>query len=599
MTRGHKKSQFNRVRQLYSSEAGRWIMALVVSLLMVTAVYCAVKPCFMTIDDARLKYVFAGYSSGTPVESYLFSYFPLSFILSKLYTWMPEFHWYGFYQFGVIGLASALIGKTIYKVAYRKGIRPCWAVLLHVWVYLTAALISTILMHFEITAAMAGTAGVILLLGLDVEKDPLFCKITDFVFSILGIAASLVIQFNAFYAACCYLVVVLVFLLLKGNQDKKLKKSCYHFICYFLCLVVVVMGVLRLENNAKNTQEWQEYLAYNKYRVSFWDYPHISYKDNPALFEEMGWTESFYNMTQSMYFMDERFNQENLAKFTQRFSWFNFESLDQMTSTLYQTMKALFQSERLAVLQTGIMIAFTLLLLSLLCNKKWRLQYYPQILSSLCCVGGTYIIMLFLGAKGRLPLRALLASTIPCICVVTLLLLMIVPVNQRNTGKKAIRRVFVTVLAATWLLGMIWTYDKVINTDRAWRVDFTDGVLLMEEYVCNNPDKVFVYDHMGAQNYSVFSHYPDENYRPTNAFGWGSSYLHTPVYQEQLRINGLQSLTTKDLFQDNVYFIGHTARDFKNQLRAMLWEEYGPVLMRPVAEIGNIFKVYQFSKIQG
>ena len=236
--------------RLYSSEAGRWLMALAVSAVTLGVVFCFVHPVFMTIDDARLKYVYAGYSSGTPAASYLFSYYPLSLVLSKLYTWFPNFHWYGLYQFGVIGLSSALIGKTFYKIAWRKGIRISWAVLLHLWVYLTTALISTILMHFEITAAMAGTAGVVLLLGLDVEKDESVWKTVDLVFSIAGIAASFVIQFNAFYAACCYLLVAFVFLLLNGIRQGNLKKVCKHLLCYFVCFAVAVSGVKLVENHA-------------------------------------------------------------------------------------------------------------------------------------------------------------------------------------------------------------------------------------------------------------------------------------------------------------------------------------------------------------
>ena len=121
---GYRISGCNYAQEcwLYRTEKGRWLTALLVSLGMLVAVFAFIHPVFMTIDDARLKYVYAGYSTGEPVSTYLFSYYPLSLILSGLYKILPGIPWYAIYQFGVIGLGSALIGKTIYRIAYRKQI---------------------------------------------------------------------------------------------------------------------------------------------------------------------------------------------------------------------------------------------------------------------------------------------------------------------------------------------------------------------------------------------------------------------------------------------------------------------------------------------
>ena len=74
--------------------------------------------------------------------------------------------------------------------------------------------------------------------------------------------------------------------------------------------------------------------------------------------------------------------------------------------------------------------------------------------------------------------------------------------------------------------------------------------------------------------------------------------MFTPVYEEQLLLNGLQSLTTEDLFREDVYFIGYSSGSYSSQLYAMLCREYGQVEMTPVDQIGDAFVVYHFNKVQ-
>ena len=284
---------FKRIDKWCDKESLRWILSLSISFLMILTVFLCIHPAFMTIDDARLRYVFAGYASGTPVSSYLFTYYPLSWLLSLLYSWFPALPWYALYQFALIGLSCALIGKTIYKLGRKNHLRGVACVGLHMAAYLFVCLISTILMHFEITAAITGTAGVILLAGIDIEHDSCITQRLDALLSLGCILSCFIIQFNAFYAICCYLLVAVVFIVLKGIQSKKLKQTLKKLVLYLIFLVVGVASVKFIENMSKDTPAWEEYYKYNKYRVSFWDYPHIEYTDNPELFEEIGWSEPF------------------------------------------------------------------------------------------------------------------------------------------------------------------------------------------------------------------------------------------------------------------------------------------------------------------
>lgn len=580
---------------LYRTECGRLTTALVTSLGILIIVLLFIHPVFMTIDDARLKYVYAGYSTGEPVSTYLFCYYPLSLILSTLYRILPGIPWYALYQFGVIGLGSALIGKTIYRIAYRKKIPFFMAIVLHIGLYLSLALISTIIMHFEITAAVIATAGIVVLLGMDLKNDPLCLKITDGIVSAFCIALSFVIQFNAFYAICCYLLVAAVVVIADAFKDESIRKVVPQLLCYLLILAVFIGAVKISDNLSKNTPEWQQYMQYNKYRVSFWDYSHIDYHDNPELFERMGWSEEFYNLTQSMYFMDARFTGENLSQFTERFSWFKLESFDVLVATAQETLQGLFKAERVAVLQTVVIFLFGFVIILLCCSKRRWKEHYPQLLGLLCCFGGTLLLALFLAARGRLPLRAWMAFSMPSIATMLVLMLQICSTENVRMAV-AVRRSFMAgCLCVIWILGMRWTYEKVIKMDWQWRADCNTNTLMMEQYVASHPENVYVYDHLGAQNYSVFSQYPSNEFRPSNAFVWGSSYLFTPAYQEQLNNNGIDQLLTENLFDDNVYFITSSNGAYMDMLKGMLAKDYGTFTAEPVDYIGETFTVYKFA----
>ncbi len=95
--------------------------------------------------------------------------------------------------------------------------------------------------------------------------------------------------------------------------------------CISFFLSLILLFVKGIEDKSKSSVEWQEYYKYNKYRVSFWDYEHETYEDNPELFDKIGWSEEFYQLSENMYFMDKRFNKENLGEIVEKFSWFELD----------------------------------------------------------------------------------------------------------------------------------------------------------------------------------------------------------------------------------------------------------------------------------
>lgn len=587
--------------RLYGSEGGRWLLAGGISLSILTAVFLLIRPVFMTIDDARLQYVYAGYASGMPESVYLFSYYPWSRLISTLYLCMPRINWYAFYHFAAIGLSSTLIGKTIYKVGFRRGFKLISAVGLHVFLYISMELISTILIHFEVTAAILGTAGVVLLLGVDSQNDRRAVRALDLVLSLLCVFGCYVIQYNACYAVLCYLMVAFLARWLQALQKGGLKRTVYQLACCGLCVLAIIVGVKHLDDQVKDTPAWNDYREYNAYRVPFWDYPHVTYDESPEMFEDMGWSKEFYSMTENMYFMDSRFSKENLERFLEKFSWTRMDSFGVMLDNAGSSLRSLYRGDRLAIVQTVLALALAGGVLVLTAaSRKWRKEHYPQWLSILCCFGGTLVLIFFLAARSRLPLRAWLACMIPCVTTVTLLMWTSFPKSFVLKGIRHIRMdvvyAAVLLLAVVWAGAIVWSFQEIVGTDWTNRQTPNANTKLLEEYVMDHPENVYVYDNYCAQNYNVFTNYPDPEHRPTNAFVWGSSYLFTPAYYRQLERCGRTQLLTENLFDENVYFIAGKVVGSWGKLRGMLEKEYGPIKGEQIDTLGPYLVVYKIEK---
>lgn len=592
------KSLKNLSNRLYGRESGRIILSFVVAFFILAIVFLWLHPVFMTIDDARLRYVYAGYSTGTPESSYLFSYFPYSFLVSKLYSFVPGLPWYAFCQFFLIGLSSALIGKTIYKISYRKKIRMWIAVALHVLLYVTFCMISTVMMHFEITGIMCGSAAVVLLCGLSFSEDTKKQKIFDIAMAAFCLFIGLAIQYNTFYSSCCYVLVAVAYQFFRAISDKKMKR---FFI--FACTVAVMLGMVFalnyvVEKKSKDTSDWQTYYAYNKYRVSFWDYPHVTYSEDPELFESLGWTENFYQLTGSMYFMDRRFTKDTIEQFTEKFSWIDFGDQSNTLSNIKETLSSLWKGERIVRVQIASFILVGILSLVLLFRKKDRKQNWPPALAAFLCELGTVLLLLVLAGRGRLPLRAWLVCSIPASTSLAVLLLSAWSFRFDSLTKIK-KRCLCAVLAAgliCWSCAIGYVYHRIKVEDWGYRADCNHNVLDMERYAIEHPDNVYVYDLFGAQNYNVFKEYKSGNGKPTNAFVWGSSYIYTPTYYKQLALNGRSELLSEDLYDDNVYFITRSDNYYKDQLERVLLELFPETVFTEVDRISSKFIVYKISK---
>ncbi len=584
----------NKSTKFFDNYWIQWGLSAAISFMLITGVFLIVEPVFMTIDDARLMYVYAGYMTGNPEANYLFSYYPLGWLISSLYCVLPGISWYAIYHFIVIGLASTIIGKVIYSTKQKRENSIMKLICFHIIVYFLFFLISTILVHFEITATLIGTAGVILLLNIRLENDSIVRIVFESFISIVCIWMCFIQQFNSFYAICCYILVSFSYLLFKATQQKKMKKTCVYMCIYTICCFSFVLGSKSIENYMKNTEEWKQYQSYNKYRVSFWDYEHITYEQNPEKFEEQGWSEEFYEAAENMYFMDKRFDKGILSNLFQRFSWGTESSIDKFLNTWKNSFIELFKNERIAILQLYTIVIFYVLILFFSVRKWEEKKNFHEIISSTCCFGGTIVLLSYLAGRGRLPIRAWFACAIPCGIILSIILIQkIIEEGRCKTCKENVIGVF---LALPMLIFFVQSYKEIYLTDWKYRQSCVGQISAIEEYAIAHPENIYIYDIWGMQNYGVFTNYGSGNV-PLNLIPWGSSYVFTPVYYEQLNLNEREQLLSEDLYDENVYYISHAQNPmYRDILLAMLNKDYASTRIEKIDNIADFGSVYKLKK---
>lgn len=589
------------LKKMYHTQSGCWLLAFGVSGCMIGILYFIYPPVFMTIDDARLRYVYAGYASGEPAGNYLFCNVMIGSAVAALYRWFPGVPWYTAYQMIVIWFGSSAVGKTIYKLCNKKKVKAGYAVLLHTVSYLVVNVVSTIMMHFEITAAVSGTAAVVLLLGLD-EKDGKKILYTEMVLSALCLILTFLISKSNFYAICCYAIAVLFYHFLQAGKTHS-KKLLVRLIFFWMPLTAAgVSTAVWCNDMAKVSDGWQDYLSYNKYRVSYWDYPHAAYDEEPELFSSIGWSEEFYDLAEQMYFLDERFDKDSLSAFVEPFSWFKVLSIDEIIQNAKESILELFQKEPVAKFQIYAAEILLFVMIGVYYKDKHGRKNAPVYWFLLCSAGGTALMLMFLAVRGRLPLRAWLSCFLPYSMTVLIQLLRLYrpkkSVREKDEMHSAKKRLMRAVVILTCCFIFLNAFQRGILSGYSYRIRSMNKVFAAEKYCISKKENIYVFDPKCLQNYSALSEYSDRRDRPVNMLIWGSSYVFTPVFYEQLQYLGYESFSTENLFDENVYLLLDEEKAEKSKLLLYLREEYSGFRYRQIYQIIDGCTVYKLYRSQ-
>ena len=329
--------------------AKTWLCAavpIVLSAVLVVVTICFVGPVYATIDDARVLYVTAGYASGEPEGVYLFSNALWGQFLASLYGVVPSINWYFMYQILSVIYGCSIVGVTL--MLFGRKLRAPLGIILsvHILFFVVMYQNAIMLIHFEVCAAMWGASGVGLLLLLDVASTR-----WQRVFVSALSAASMLLCYmqeeNTFYASLVFYLLVTLFHLMSACFRFERGSRARIILSLGVTAGCVLVGTLSLAayGSAAMDDRWADYLEYNPYRVAYWDYEHASYAEDPDVYEAAGWSEEFYEATQYMYFMDERFDAARLSEIVKPFNRLTSSVDESALTSIPKTLYGLFKAE--------------------------------------------------------------------------------------------------------------------------------------------------------------------------------------------------------------------------------------------------------------
>ncbi|MDB5347682.1 MAG: hypothetical protein JWP89_6059 [Schlesneria sp.] len=280
-------------------------------------------PAFETNDDVVMSMIVSGTGASTqPDEHLVFSSFAIGLMLKQLYTQLPWVPWYGAYLVGIHYLCQVAVLYCLLKWRYSRAAVFCFLVLFgSVGVQLMSRL------QFTSTAVWATECGIFLVLnGLALRRDGQ----RQSGVKLLGAGMALMIlgsmvRFDSYIGAVAISAIPLTILIWLQDRATAPVQRLWRTALVVAVLTQVGAFGMQAAHHYYYSRDpaWQEYLAFNPYRVKFNDYCWTRYtEETKPVFDRVQWSENDHDMIRMCYFDDPQvFGRKNLQAIVEGFPW--------------------------------------------------------------------------------------------------------------------------------------------------------------------------------------------------------------------------------------------------------------------------------------
>ena len=584
---------------LYATAWGRRLVAALFAAICMLLTYALYRVTFLNNDDTNIMYALAGYRSGAPYPTHRFINVLLGMGISALYRACPTVPWWAVYQIAMLALSLFVINACLLRLSYRNGVPFLPAFALIAALYAGVFVYTVIWMTFTLTAAMLGTAAVALTLSSDgAEASPL-SRGRDAVCSIVLLLLCFLTRNSSGYCMLCFAGAAALYRFLCADGPARRRLAAVTAVG--AALVALVVAVNSLGISYYNPVEYRDF---ETARGHFIDYPHVSYEDDPAFFDAMGWDASVYALADNLCFIDPAVNAETMEAAAARRTDAGSSLFDRCRDALAYGI-AFFRGSG----ASEYMLVMTVLLFvfALLCYGRGKRGGLELVMACLVAAGAC-LLSFYLCYKGRFPVRTFMLIATPTALCEAVFMVRIYGQNERrffrfetwramfasNTFYR--RRRAYAVCAALACVCLLWSLVKtqvaLFSYDKSQKVHENAAV---EAYVLLHPENVYITDVTSVENIALFTTYPDANARPVNLVDWGGTGMYAGWKTAQLAKNGIDALSA-DLFRrENVYFITATDNNKLPLLDAYLRTHAGSVGYTVTDTITGTLNVYRFA----
>lgn len=561
-----------------------YLLALAILMVLMGLTYWFMPVYFETNDAGRMMFQMAGYYTGEVENVTNFIGLPLCTMIVALYKMVPSLPWFSLVLCLFFVTACLVSGASMTRILKKHDHRVITGMLMMVAIYGICFIYPITHMHIYYTCALMGLSIAIMVVAIDIEKDTWLHYILYAIIALAHLFVCFNLGFSASVCVIGFVGIAVLYQCLKWLEISWKKMFIFGFIAAMIA--GIGLGTYLISTDMKG-ETMSEYQAYNKYRLSFTDYPHVSYDEDPQRYEEAGWSKSFYRLADTNhYLIDEKFNVESLSKIVDKHGKvnLNFEDVN-IRSALGDGFYTLFDSPTSTLLVFTMILLFMVSVFAQIRHQWWKDQAIWM--SYLCCVAAVVLIV-YLSLNGRFMLRAALSVLFPA--VVTQMAL----VYKSNVGKQLNffgKHTYAIACFIPCLLGSVSGYQGTIQYKSLSNLQEAESInRRFEAYAIEHPENLYIF---GIDFVSVREPFHTfEKGQLKNTFNYGTSYTYTPMFYKQLGLNGRSELNSKTLLEDGVYFVSDAPKNrYTFNLIDYFMEEYNVIGLEVVEEVDDLFYV--------
>ena len=512
-------------------------------------------------DDVAMRDIASGSLTGTPDYHLIFIKAAFGWALTGLYRCFGGIDWYGCVFLGMMVLCCGILLERWNSWCIQKDKKP-WYIIGWYVIGITGILLEHMLnFQFTVTAAiLAGTA--IFLYGTTGREDNNFYGRTGSVLILLWL--SFCVRSDVLFMAVPF--GGLIFLAKADSVKRKVITA--------LIAMVGLLGIMVFEKEAYGSEEWQAYLSYNDERSMVYDYYGVpAYEENREFYEKIGLKEyDVENLKRyNLCFVNdlETGKMHQIAGYAKE-QYFAENSLGKrIKAGIKAALKGELDPENLLLNGlTKFVIGFNIFL-SLKRKKK---KEFLTNLGFLLCEGG---LISYLGLQGRFPTRVGTALfLIELGSAAALLYQEELGTESLDWRKNKVRLSYITgaliLLFGARLFSIKQKQQKMYQYNREYEI--------LQDFYQEHEENVYFIAEWFVSGYSDIFHLQRKNSK-ANGFEMGGWLALSPIYEEELRQNGIECSADEAIIEnENVYVIlvapsSKIEAHYEEKYHDIMWEQ--------------------------
>ncbi len=604
------------ILRLYSRNAGRWGLAFFICLFLFLLVFCT-RPVFFYLHDTNMMKTYSGYRTGIPTPEHAYGNMISGYFMYILYSLTKVIPWYSILTLLLLFVSITVICKSFLSVAYNKNLSIGWPVSLFAIVFIILFYYQLAIILYTVNAAIACCASIALLVSAIGETNKKVRR-ADYCLSFVLMLIGSVIRFSSYRVSVCFWLLIFImekipkaFHYMKTRKsvdaaddvprqdelDKK-KKFAYlkKFGAVFSAFLLLVCARTGYEVNTQLRKDIypQGFYELNSNRVKFMDYNTVPYEEEPEFYQSIGWSEAFYTLVKSNYFMDSKFNAESLRHIYE-YSIEHNEVKNNLNDLWEQGSETGFWISMGLALTCALIAALFMLFKVFLIKKKTN-DLIWRFLCGVFAFGGCLIMSVYLCWQGRFPLRAYQCIAFPALITMTLLIIQMMDGRDNFWNSEQARHIILNIGIILLLsVSVVHSLKEIYNKEEIDKYSYSNiRYDAMAQYAQLHPENVYIHDPTISNDGRLFIDSSKGNI--LNLILWGGTNVYTSSYNIQLDALDKKQLQTENFFDYNVYYMTNMDDEYMNMLWMYLTEEYNEVNFTQVDQLSEGVRVYKISR---